>query len=675
MRRLLLPILSACAAGALVLALALTSWSVSSSAEHPGGGLTAGGTPANPLPLTHIHLFTSGVGYFQREGTVEGNVRIDLSFPVHDVNDLLKSLVLQDLDGGRISAVAYDSQDPLDKTLRSFTINLSGNPSYAAILNQVRGEKVEVVLPAGTLTGKIVGIERQKLPAGKDAVVEVDVLNLWCADGMRSVKLADVQRVRFLNPSLDRDIQQALEVLARGHDTQKKTVSLSFAGTGKRRVRIGYVIENPIWKTSYRLVLDGNGKPTLQGWAVVDNPTDEDWSNVRLALVSGRPVSFQMDLYKPIYIPRPHVELDLFNGLLPPSYNGSMDWLERQREALAKVKPDHATPGGPQAEPPVKAGAVGEFFQYALEHPVSLPRQKSALFPILNKEVEGTPVSIYTEATQAKYPLLGLRFKNSTGLHLMQGPVTVFDGGTYAGDARMPELQPGEERLIAFALDQGTEVEPLIEKAGEVLVAVRIDKGILFATTKVREVKKYVVRNRSPRDRVVLIEHPFRPEFKLVSPEKADERARDVYRFLVSVPAGKQASLEVVEERTVVQQVLLTSSDDRTVLRYLSGPAASGALKDALARAVELKRKLEATRREIAGAERQLKSILDDQARLRANLERVPPGSEAYKRYLKKFDDQEVEIEKLQDAIKKLQATEQEQRTAYEEYLSNLSVE
>jgi hypothetical protein len=129
MRRLLLPILSACAAGTLVLALALTSWSVSSSAEQPGGGLTGGGNhSANPLPLTHIHLFTSGVGYFQREGTVEGNVRIDLSFPVHDVNDLLKSLVLQDLDGGRISAVAYDSQDPLDKTLRSFTINLSGNP-------------------------------------------------------------------------------------------------------------------------------------------------------------------------------------------------------------------------------------------------------------------------------------------------------------------------------------------------------------------------------------------------------------------------------------------------------------------------------------------------------------------------------------------------------------------
>jgi hypothetical protein len=496
-----------------------------------------------------------------------------------------------------------------------------------------------------------------------------------CADGLHSVRLAEVQRVRFLNPSLDSEIRQALEVLARGHDTQKKTVTLSFTGEGKRRVRVGYVIENPIWKTTYRLVLGKDGKPSLQGWAVVENPTDEDWKDVRLALVSGRPISFRMDLYKPIYIPRPHVELDLFTGLLPPTYNGPMDWMALQREVARKAGDAPAAAGGNNPQPPVKTGAVGEFFQYVLENPVSLPRQKAALFPILDKGIEGTPVSIYNETTQLKYPLLGLRFKNTTGLHLMQGPVTVFDGGTYAGDARLPDLQPGEERLIAFAIDQGTEVQPLVGKPSETLIAVRFDQGILFATTTVRQTRTYVLTNRSPHDRVVLIEHPFRADFTLVSPKEPGLRARDVYRFEVKVPAGKTVNLDVVEERPVVQQVTLTNSDDQTVLRYLSGATASRALKDALAKAVDLKHKLEATRRDIAQAERQLKAILDDQARLRANLERVPPTSEAYKRYLKKFDDQEIEIEKLQDTIKKLQATEFEQRKAYEDYLANLSVE
>jgi hypothetical protein len=627
------------------------------------------------LPLTHVHLFSSGVGYFQREGMVEGDARIELTFPVKDINDLLKSMILQDLDGGRISVVGYDSQDPIDKTLGSFIINLAGNPTYFQILNQARGEKVEVVLKhSTTLTGEIVSLEKQRLALGKEGSVEAEMLNLWCAEGMRSLKLAEVERLRFLNPTVDREIKRALGVLARGHNTQKKTVTLQFAGVGKRRVRIGYVIENPIWKTSYRLMLAGSGKPALQGWAVVDNATDEDWNDVRLALVSGRPLSFQMDLHKPIYVPRPRVELELFAGLRPPTHESPMDWMAVQREALRKGHA-HGTTDPNKPELPVKAQVVGEFFQYVVEHPVSLPRQKSALFPILDKQIEGKPVSIYNEHTQIKHPLLGLWLKNTTGLHLMQGPITVYADGSYAGDARILDILPGEKRLISFALDLGSEVEPQAATPSETVVAVRIDKGILYATTKVLATRTYVARNRSGQDRIMLIEHPYRSEFTLVSPAKPCERTRDIYRFELKVPGDQQAALEVIEEREVVQQVILTNADDQTVLRYISGTKVGGALKKALTRAMELKRKLEGTHREIARAERQLKAILDDQARLRANLARVPPSSEAYKRYLKKFDAQEVEIEKLQDAIKKLQATKYEQRTAYEDFLANLSVE
>jgi hypothetical protein len=630
--------------------------------------------PKALVPLTHVHLFSNGVGYFQREGVVEGNARIDLTFPVENLNDLIKSMVLQDLDGGRVSVVGYDTQDPIDKTLHTFAINLADNPSYAMILNRARGEKVEVVLAGSTLTGTILSVEKQKA-GGKDGTADVDMLNLWCADGMRSVKLADVQRIRFLNPTIDTEVKQALELLARGRDNQKKTVSINFVGTGKRRVRIGYVIEHPIWKTSYRLSLSKDGKPTLQGWAVVDNPTDEEWKDVRLALVSGRPLSYQMDLYTPIYVPRPRVELELFAGLRPPVHPGAMDWMKVQRESL-DARVTEPEPRGPNAgtRPPVKAEAVGEFFQYVVEHPVSLARQKSALFPILDQPVEGTAVSIYNPGTLTKHPLLGLRFKNSTGLHINQGPITVYADGVYAGDARMPNLQPGEERLLSCAIDLGTDVETQVPNPSEVLVSVRVDKGILFATTKVRESKLYTLRNKSLQERIVLIEHPYRPEFTLLAPEAYQERTPEVYRFQVRVPAGKSVSLEVVEERTLAQQVKLTDADDPGVLRYLSSTVISPELKAALVKARELKAALVKTRREMARVERQLKAIVEDQARLRANMERVPPGTEAYQRYLKKFDDQEVQIEKLQDAQKELQGTEAEQRQAYEDYLANLNV-
>ena len=276
-------------------------------------------------------LFNSGVGYFQREGAVEGDTRVDLTFPVSDVNDLLKSLVLPDLGDGKVSTVSYDSEEPVDKTLKSFALDLTNNPTLAQILNQARGEKIEVVLQQnnaaqpGTMTGVVVGMEEQHQPGPKDALVEVDVLNLLCAEGVRSMPLSQVQRLRFLNASLDSEFRRALEVLAAAHNSQKRTVSLNFSGEGKRTVKVGYVVENPIWKTSYRLVLDKKGKPSLQGWAIVENTSDEDWKDVRMALISSRPISFQMDLYQPLFIPRPTVEPELFASLRPPTYQGAMN--------------------------------------------------------------------------------------------------------------------------------------------------------------------------------------------------------------------------------------------------------------------------------------------------------------------------------------------------------------
>ena len=315
--------------------------------------------PAAPqLPVSRVILFSSGVGFFQREGQVDGNARVDLSFPVRNVNDLLKSMVLQDMNGGKISTVNYESHDPIDKTLRSFAVNLTGNPSFGQLLNQARGEKAEVVLQqsnatqAGTVTGTIVGVEQQKQIINKDTVVEVEFLNVWTDKGLRSFRLADVQQVRFVNPVMEAEFSHALEVLAKSHDTQKKAVSITFTGDGKRQVRVGYVIENPIWKTSYRLVLDKKEKPFLQGWAVVENPSDEDWKDVRMSLVSGRPISFQMDLYQPLYVPRPVVEPELFASLRPPTYAGAMGDANAPRAARAPTPTSSGVTSAKTPPPP-----------------------------------------------------------------------------------------------------------------------------------------------------------------------------------------------------------------------------------------------------------------------------------------------------------------------------------
>jgi hypothetical protein len=677
------------------------------------------------LPIGQIVLFSSGVGYFQREGTVEGDARVDLSFPVQDINDLLKSMVVRDHDGGVVSTVSYDSNAPVEKTLKSFAINLNGNPSFAGILSQARGEKVEVVLQQtnatqpGTLNGTVVGIETQHQPAGKDGAINVELLNLWCSDGMHSLKLSEVQRVRFLNPILDSEFRKALETLAQSHDTQKKAVSLNFVGEGKRRVTVGYVVENPIWKTSYRLVLpkDKEDKPFLQGWAVVENPTDEEWKDCRMALVSGRPISFQMDLYTPLFVPRPVVEPELFASLRPVAYSDNLSD-ERQHAALGAL-PAGGFAGGPpgttlgrsrsEEKPPreldalrrsvdakqgnwkekddklqlglgvssvATASKLGDYFQYVIDKPVSLPRQKSALLPIVNKDVEGTWLSIYNEHTQAKFPLLGLRLKNTSGLHLMQGPITVFEGSNYAGDARILDLQPKEERLLSYAVDLGTEVNPVASSDNGRYTMIKAVKGVLHTTTKLKETKTYTIKNRNETERVVLIEHPVRNEFKLVDEKaKPDEVSSDVYRFEVKVPAGKTETQVVNEERVLNEQVQLANFNDDQIRIFLNSSVVSEKVKSGLKEAMDLRWAVAKTQREIGEQQKQLKVITDDQVRLRANLKEMPSTAAAYQRYLDKFDAQETQIEKYQEEIKKLQETEFKQRKELEDFLAGFSAE
>jgi hypothetical protein len=758
-------------AGALTLAAVVVFRPAASPAEDAPA--VPGEKPAAPqLPVRRVTLYSSGVAYYQREGSIEGNARIDLAFPVQDVNDLLKSMVLQDLGGGSVSAASYDSHDPMDKALGSFAVNLATNPSFAELLQQARGEKVEVLLTKGTapLAGNIIGIEPgfkellsreggrgQKWSSGtthvapmvsvsspaQDATSAVTAyyqrvsatnpllrseggleaaltalaseparLNLWCAEGLRSIPLTEVQRIRFVNPAMDREVRRALEVLAGAHDTQKRAVSLTFTGEGKRKVRVGYVVESPVWRTSYRLLVGKDGKLFLQGWAVVENPTNEDWKDVQLALVSGRPISFKMDLSQPLYVPRPTVQPEVQAAVAPTRHEGPAvrpvmtAGVAPVPATCAPALPQLGTPPAPQAQapagcaaptPPAAAQAangqaqinlergviaaataaeLGDFFQYEIKHPVSLPRQKSALLPIVSKAIEGTRVSIYNAATHPKFPLLAVRVKNTSGVHLMQGPVAVFEGSGYAGDAQLLDLRPGENRLISYAVDLGTEVHPGVQHTPGCLTSLRIQKGLLVTTSKASTTRTYSARNRSRHDRTVLIEHPVNAadNCRVIAKVKAVEETAGLMRFELRVPAGKSARLEVLEVRELTEQVALSSCNEQALQHLLKTVTTSDAVKQAVQKALDLKGKLSATQRQLGRLQGELQGIARDQERLRANLKELPPSTAAHKRYVEKFDRQETEIERLQAQARELQDVEGRQRQQYEAYWGRVEV-
>ncbi len=459
----------------------------------------------------------------------------------------------------------------------------------------------------------------------------------------------------------------------------------------------------------------------MQGWAIVENTTDSDWDNVRLSLVSGRPISFTMDLYQPLYTSRPVVQPELYASVRPQTYGEAIDAttgqplpppgavaaegtaLARraggfgggggigfpgnttptaQRMALAKGAvqlgdtPQLGTLFGFQS---VNANAqgtqAGELFQYVIKGPVSLARQKSAMLPIVSQDVDGEKVSIYNEQVQPKYPLNGFRLRNTTSLHLMQGPITVFDGNTYAGDARMEDLAAGQERLISYALDIKTEVEPQAKGGPQDLVAVKLRKGTLIATRKTSEEKDYLVRNRDQKKKAVLIEHPFRSDWELVEPKESTERTREVYRFLVKADPDKTEKLVVREQKQFSETVELINADSNLIAYYLRARQVSSGVKRALEKVVSLRDGVSKVTAEKNRREQRVNEISQEQSRIRENMSRLNQSSELYQRYVKKLDQQETELENLRQEIERLKDDEARRQRELNDYLLNLEVD
>ncbi len=296
------------------------------------------------------------------------------------------------------------------------------------------------------------------------------------------------------------------------------------------------------------------------------------------------------------------------------------------------------------------------------------------MLPIVQDGVKAEKVSIYNPTVQPKHPLNGLRLTNTTSLHLMQGPITVFDGGAYAGDARIEDLPPKGERLISYALDLDTEVSPEFKATPEQLVSVRIFKGTLFTSLKYERSQQYVIKNSGDRAKKVLIEQAYDPRWKLMAPEKPAEKTRDLYRFAVDAQPGKAAMLKVVEEQVVQQQAAVTNVPDWQIRLYTSAKVVSDSVKKALAEIGRQKQDVERVTREQSQVQTQINTITTEQTRIRENMKELDRNSELYQRYVKKFSDQEDQIERLREQAQTLQQQVDQKQRALDDYIRSLDI-
>lgn len=674
-----------------------------SASDH---GVRAG---SEALPIRRVTLYASGVGSFQHMGRITGTQTVAMRFKTEQINDILKSMVLLDLDGGDIGAVTYASQEPLERRLASFGIDISKIGSTTDLLAQLRGSGVRIVTADGRYEGAVLAVENRTTlvsatQGGNHAHYQEPYVTIVTDTGLRSFAVSGIRTLEITDERLQGELSRALLALAEHRADRSKAVEVTFAGGENvaRRVAVSYVSEMPVWKSSYRLVLPDEktgGRPTLQAWAIVENTTDQDWEGVELSLASGRPVSFVMNLYQTLFAPRPEVPVPMIFAVAPRIYESMLNTqafsggaeLSRssRRELVAEDAMREVVPSAPvqtryslsssdmadyAAQAQASAGVVGEQFLLTIDAPVTLARQQSAMLPVANSAITGERVSVFVPG-DGPHPMRGMRIVNDTGIPLMPGPIAVYDGAVYAGDAQIPHTSRGMDRLLTYAVDLDVRVERE-HRSRQQVQRFRIHNGVLETISLQTQETKYTAMNADDTERKVFIEHPKQMGWEIVSDVKPSEVTESVNRFTMSVAGRGSQELEIREERTTSSSVQLVNVNfDDSFGVFVRDGRMSREIAQALGQIRQMRSEIAQLERSIAESDRERGEISSDQNRIRENMARIDRNSDLYQRYVRQMNDQEDRLEQLRTERGSLFERLQEARDVLSRYIGSLKID
>jgi hypothetical protein len=641
------------------------------------------------IPLRKVVILTSGIAYYEHSGSVNGPARIVLPFRYDAVNDVLKSLVINDPSSAN-PLIIYQSEQTLVQTLRSLNIDLSNNPDLATILVRLIGAEVEISSSAASFAGRITGIEHRPVVSSTMYTNEPWLL-LSTQEGMRLFNLSEISSIRFIDQAIEQDLNRALDLIASSRNSSSRLLTLSLSGSGRRNVSISYIIPSPVWKISYRLDL-GAARPLFQGWAIVDNDSDNDWNNVELSLVAGRPSSFIQNLYPPYYVSRPILPLSIAGTAGAVAYDQAYSTASEAEKAMADMPMREAFPqpsasylqesmeatvARDRALANVAGGAVstaagsdaGGQFEFTIRTPVSLDRRMSAMLPLVESTIDARGLIIYSGS--GRYPRLGAELTNTSGMRLPAGSVTVYDGGVYAGDALIEFWNENEKRLISFGDDLS--VTAVTGDANtRVVSSVNISGGVMTINRSMIFTKTYTFVNSSAVSKSLVVEHQKTSQTDLVSPE-ANEQTASAYRFNVTLPASRETTLTVSEQRPIYERIALLSLRPDAFLSYTTNQEIPPRVREAFQRAIELRRAADTADTSVREIEAQRNRLIADQDRIRRNLEAAGNQSPQGQEYLNRLVSLDGEIDALTPVLERAHNSAGAAREAWENYLNGLN--
>lgn len=665
---------------------------------RPDRGTGPRNRQAAEIPITKVVLYQNGVGYFERKGRVDGDV-LTLQIRPSQINDLLKSLTVIDRTEGRAVSVSL----PLDKTgaqiLSELPQQVRSVNGLLGVLRVFRGARVEVHGARGGVAGRIVGVENMQAGATGDNVTTDWRLTIKTDDNrLRVYPVDEITRIDLEDRTLSVGLDQSLDVSLNEGNWKPVALSVWLVGRSHHELEASYIVEMPRWKPAYRIVV-GEKDLLLQGWAVVDNVSGEDWNNVELSLVAGTPMSFIYDLHTPQFTTRADLTpRGRTRALAPPrelAGRTKADKLEREvarsRRSAKKSRPRNApSTSAPSADMAgedeemdfdddgdgrsfesrledqtrarVEGAAIGSLFRYDLQDKVTVPDRSSTLVAIVNKRVSGEEVVLFrpelTQSYNETHPYRAVMFKNDSGFTLEKGPVTVYSQGTFVGEGFVERMEEASTALISFSVDGNVSMISKNGTSQEGLRLLRIIDGTLVSEVLEISSTTYDVTNRHDSPITAYVKTARRQGWTLRNQPKKTVETPDSLLVPVTVAGGKTGKLKVEWVKKVVRRQGIDTSLSMSVLRiYMKSGKAPPAIAGKLAKVIEHKKRIDEIAREVRRLEKLHRDLSRDQQRVRKNLKLLgkTSGNTALRRELAaKLAAQERELGKHSAAVVRL---------------------
>ena len=676
--------------------------------------------PATLPELKRVMLSTGGVGYFEYQTQVSGDAQIALPVRMDQVDDVLKSIVVFD-DKGGTGFVQLPSRAPLSDIFRGLPFGPEALNSNAALVQALKGSQVSVNGPA-RLDGRIVSVVEETEKTGDDhGQITRHRVGVMTDDGLRQFVLEDAENISFSDPVLQGQINQALVSVAEHREGQGRTLKIRANGEGSRTVTIAYVVEAPLWKSSYRLATGvGPGKAHMQGWAILENVSGTDWNDIDLTVVTGNPVTFRQALYQTYYVSRPEIPVEVLGRILPRADEGAVAAADVADDRKAEMTRGEAAVAAPAPPPPPPApvmrsaarpsrlhGADGNTptsggfapqmakpmaaeskeaatqVVFHLPNKVSVMNGQSLAVPIVDRSVPGELVALYQRETHPTHPLAAVRLTNDSGTGLPPGVLTLYDVQTddkknqitsYIGDAQLSTLPDGEARVLAFALDQKITIDHE-DKAEQTIANATLVGGVFKASAVDERTTVYTIKGAPKEDRKVVIEHPREAGWNLIAPDpKSSEMTPDRWRIPVEVKAGQTVKFPVTTQWPREETQQLVDIDLDTVLAYAANAKLTEAQRAAFTKMAEMKRAAAAIDGQIETEGQARDRVFEDQERLRENIKAVPAGSALQQRYLRSMGDLEDQADAHKKNIDRLSQQKAAEEKKLADYVGGLNL-